>query len=286
MSSIKYATLLSCSLYAYTCVRQVQDLQSRVAELTQQNSHLLTRYGDRRSMEIDVLPITKGRQDESDVSAQATAKRVAAPVMSNFDHVRRNIRVHSRGIFEPPTSEQDRSFPDPALEARDPPPQADYVHISRSYLDSIHEAYPVLHWPTFEAEVEHIYTLRSFQGASREWIGLFFAVLACGCLNVLPTTVPSGSNDGANFYEIASQTLTPWPQQPTIVHVRLLLLLSICATENGMTSEGSMWLASAIRVAQGLALHSEDDALSFVESELRRRLWWALYVRDRLVTAL
>jgi len=255
-----------------------------VAELTQQNSHLLTRFGDRSSMEIDPRP-TKGQPDDGEISSLVATKRLAVPLMRNFDHVRRNIRTHSRGIFEPPTAEQGQSLPDPVTEATNPPTQADYARISRSYLKSVHEAYPVLHWPSFESEVDHVYNSGSFQGASREWVGMFFAVLACGCLNLHPTSLSSGSNEGANFYDIAARSFEQWPQKPTIVHARLLLLLSIYATENGLKSAGSMWLACAIRVAQDLALYSENDALPMIESELRRRLWWAIYVRDRSVTS-
>ncbi|KAF2677668.1 hypothetical protein K458DRAFT_319228 [Lentithecium fluviatile CBS 122367] len=264
-------------------IKQVQDLQSQVAELTQQNSHLLTRFGDRQSMETDTRP-SKVHPDESQISPKVAPKRVRAPVLTNFDHVRRNIRAHSRGIFEPPTSDQSR-IPDSALEAIDLPPRADVAHISRSYLDSMHEAYPILHWPTFQGEVDGVYTSRGFQGISREWVGLFFAMLACGCLNLPPTSgLPSGRNDGAGFYEIASQSMNPWPHEPTIVHARLLLLLSIYTTESNLKSAGSMWLACAIRAAQGLALNLENDALPFVEAEMRRRLWWAIYVRERITS--
>jgi hypothetical protein len=233
-------------------------------------------------MEIDTLQ--SERQLAKANSGSPLPQRLAPPVMSNFDHVRRNIRAHSQGIFDPPNSEQGSPKPQPATEARDLPSLAEYTRISRSYLETVHEAYPVLHWPTFESEVDHLYTSGSLQGASREWVGLFFAVLACGSLNLPSTDTPSGPRDDAKFYDIASQSLNPWPHEPTIVHARLLLLLSIYASESGLKSVGSMWLASAIRVAQELGINVENDALPFTESELRRRLWWSIYVRERLVT--
>ena len=239
-------------------------------------------FGDRRSMEIDTRP-TRAQLGKSEVSPQPAERKLAAPAMNNFEHVRRNIRTHSQGIFEPPATEQARPPLDTAPEARDLPAHTVCGHLSRSYFDSVHEAYPILHWSTFESEVEQLYTSRNFQGASRGWIGLFHAVLACGCLNLKPSSIRSRS-DGARFYDIASQSLNPWPQKPDIVHVRLLFLLSIYATESGMQSAGSMWLASAIKVAQDLGIHSDDENPPFVESELRRRIWWAIYVRERSVT--
>jgi hypothetical protein len=241
----------------------------------------MTKFGDKPSMEIDTRHSVSHLAE--DKSGSPLPKRLAPPVMSNFDHVRRNIRAHSQGIFDPPNSEQDFPKPAPAAEVGDPPAQAAYARISRSYLETVHEAYPVLHWPTFESEVDHLYNSGSLQRASMEWVGLFYAVLACGCLNLPSTDTSSGSREDVTFYNIASQSLSPWPQKPTIVHARLLLLLSIYASESGLKSAGSMWLASAIRVAQELGLNMENDALPFMESELRRRLWWSIYVRERSV---
>lgn len=262
-------------------IKQVQDLQSRVAELTQQNNHLLTKVGESQNMDIDSVSKSHLGLD----SLRVSTRRLPVPVMSNFDHVRRNIRTHSRGIFDFPGSDKRRTKPDPTTEPAELPPRADFEHLARIYHDSIHEAYPILHWPTFQEEVEQLYTQQNFRGLPKEWVGLFFAVLACGCLGVLPTAGPGGTNSGASFYESAARSITPWPDQPNIVHARLLLLLSIYATEYNMKFAGSMWLSSAIRIAQELALHAESNNAPFVEAEMRRRLWWSIYVRER-ITAL
>lgn len=285
MSSIKYVFLTVSALDPTDeAPRQVQDLQSRVAELTQQNNQLLTKVGE--SMDIDSVP-SKAHLDESLDSLRVSTRRLPVPVMSNFDHVRRNIRAHSRGIFDFPVREQHRPNPDFAMEPVELPARADIEHLARLYHDSVHEAYPILHWPAFQEEVDQLYTQRSFRGLSKEWVGLFFAVLACGCLAVPPTAIPSsGANSGTIFYDLASRSMAPWPDQPNIVHARLLLLLSIYATEHDMKFAGSMWLASAIRVAQELALHTERNNAPFVEAEMRRRLWWSIYIRERSVVPL
>lgn len=116
---------------------------------------------------------------------------------------------------------------------------------------------------------------------SREWIGMYFAVLACGCLNI--AAAPYGHNGGMEFYEMASQALVPWPQDATIVQIRLLFLLGLYATESNMKSAGSMWFASATRMAQILSLNREDATSTAFDSEMRRRLWWAIFVQDRYV---
>jgi hypothetical protein len=137
------------------------------------------------------------------------------------------------------------------------PLRSDFAHLSRSFLQAIHAWYPALHWPTFQHEVDEIYASRSFEGCSRGWIGLFFAVLACGTLQ--PAT--DHKSRGQAFFEIATSYLQPWPQDLSVTHAQVALLLSIFAQE--------------------LQICPEVDCWAPVESEVRRRIWWSLYVRDR-----
>lgn len=233
---------------------------------------------------MDVDPPSRLQREQRPQSS-ASGRRAPAPAMENFDHVRNNIDVHSAGIFQPPRYYQHGRPTDPADTLPNIPPRADFAHISRWYLDTIHDAYPVLHWPTFQHEVDQAYTARSFNGISREWVGMYFAVLACGCLNTESAT-PHGHNGGIEFYETAARMLNPWPQDATIEQVRHLFLLGLYATESNMKSAGPMWLACATRVAQTLSLGREDVAQPAFEVEMRRRLWWAIYVQDRCVVVI
>ncbi|UPX16347.1 uncharacterized protein EKO05_0006755 [Ascochyta rabiei] len=265
-------------------IKQVQDLQNQVAELTQANTHLRTRAAGKEDSRLERTEAKRRLSDEQ-IGPPAVRHRVAAPAMRDFDHVRRNIHAHSRGIFETPhvrTSaplEQGSDLPEV-------PSRADFAHLSRSYLNHIHVWYPALHWPTFQREADEMYTARSFHGVPRAWVGLFFAVLACGSLQSSATSgSPSVALDrGAPFFDIATQALTPWPQHLTIAHAQAALLLSIFAAESNMRQAGSMWLASAVRAAQELCINTELDSWPVVEGEMRRRLWWALYSRDRLTS--
>ncbi|KAJ4288524.1 hypothetical protein N0V90_011761 [Kalmusia sp. IMI 367209] len=279
-SSALVPFLLPSSAVYLRLRRQVQDLQSQIADLQQQNTHLLTRIGGQDRMEIDTGS-TKSQREPPRNLAPAIGKRTAIPTLENFDHVRANILTHSAGIFQPPRMHTSSKPADPAGGLPELPPRAEYQHVSRSYLDTVHEAYPILHWPTFNGEVDRVYMNQSFVGMSREWIGLYFAVLACGRLD-LATGTRLGDHDGTRYYEIAAQAITPWARHSlTVVHVRLLFLLSWYATESNMGSVGSMWLASATRAAHMLALNHEDASQPPLEVELRRRLWWAIYVYDR-----
>lgn len=245
------------------------------------NTHLRTKATTGAGGEPERID-NKRRHSKVQFGVPPTPHRIAAPVMRNFDHVRDNIRQHSQGIFNIP--DQRASVPVESGSALpDLPPRADFARLSRLYLDSIHEWYPILHWPSFQLEVDEMYTGRTLEGMAREWIALFFAVLACGTLQTEPPQ--QGLNrsvlKGSSYFEIAIQNLAPWSQDVSLEHAQAAFLLSIYAAECNWISVGSMWLASAVRAAQELNVHCESHSGSTIDSEIRRRLWWALYARDR-----
>jgi hypothetical protein len=202
--------------------------------------------------------------------------------MDNFDHVRENIRNHSRGIFSIGNSHDTIPIRSSTF-LPEIPPRPDFARLSKSYLDSFHEWYPIVHWPTFQGEVDEVYMTSSFDGVTREWIGLLFAVLACGSLQLdgARHDVAPSALAGLSYFDKATQALTPWQNELSIVHVQSALLLSIYATESNSRTIGSMWLSSAVRAAQELNVHCDHDSGSVIDAEIRRRLWWALYTRDR-----
>lgn len=264
----------------------MQDLQSQIAELTQLNSQLRTRTSTKEEPTAERTD-TKRRLSDSYNVQEAAQLKLAPTAMRDFDNVRRNIQAYSQGIFNTPhlrasaPLEEGSGLPEV-------PARADFAHLSRSYLNYVHTWYPALHWPTFAQQVDEVYTARSFHGMPREWIGLFFAVLACGSLG---TTATPGSpaakpSSGLSFFEIATQALTPWPHELMIVHAQVALLLSIFAAESNMKAIGSMWLSNAVRAAQELSINNEIEAWPIVDGEIRRRLWWSIYSRDRHVWSL
>jgi hypothetical protein len=263
--------------------RQVQDLQTQIAELTQMNSQLRTKTSAKEEPTVERAD-TKRRLSDPYSGQQAARLKLAPTVMRDFDHVRGNIQTYSQGVFDTPhvrasaPLEEGSGLPEV-------PPRADFAHLSRSYLNHVHAWYPALHWPTFSQQVDEVYTARSFRGMPREWIGLFFAVLACGSLETAatPGSPPAASSKGLSFFDVATQALTPWPQDLVIAHAQVALLLSIFAAESNMKAVGSMWLSNAVRAAQELCINTEIESWPIVEGEIRRRLWWSIYSRDRYV---
>ncbi|KAL1800097.1 hypothetical protein ACET3X_000439 [Alternaria dauci] len=258
-------------------IKQVQDLQSQIAELTHMNSQLRTKVSDKDAWDTERAD-TKRRLSEAHAGTLPGPRQAVFSALNNFDHVRSNIRTHSKGVFPTPHNTPSNAV----VPNRCPcelPARADFAYLAHSYLETTHEWYPAIQWPTFQREVDEVYVSKTFDGCSREWVGLFFAVLACGSLSSLTT-----ASKGHEMYESATAMLQPWPQEPSMTFAQAALLLSIYATESSMRSAGSMWLASAARMAQDLEICPEVGCWSGFEGEIRRRLWWTIYVRDRIIS--
>ncbi|KAF2653075.1 hypothetical protein K491DRAFT_718388 [Lophiostoma macrostomum CBS 122681] len=258
-------------------IKQVQDLQSQLAELRQENTTLRTRFPDRDPSEREGGS-AKNRRVDKQVQQTKAPQKISPPLLRDFDHVRKNIKLHSTGIFGFPST--DHSIVETATNVAsrpELPSRTHFAHLSRAYLDTIHESFPVLHWPIFQHEVDQAYTARTLQGLPRPWIGLFFAVLACGTLQ----SSPGAQGLGSAFYEASSGALAPPSQYTTMEHIQGAFLLSIFATESGMKSAGSIWLASAVRMGQIIGLDKDIDR-SLFEVEMRRRLWWSIRSWDRI----
>jgi hypothetical protein len=264
-----------------TLHRQVQDLQSQIAELTHVNSQLRNKVSDQSLMDVERMDM-KRRHSEVHSGIVLGPRQMTVPVLDNFDHVCNNIREHARNVFSTPHQNCSRAA-EPTWPLPEVPPRAEYAYFSRNFLDTMHDWYPALHWPTFQRKADEVYATRSFEGCSREWIALFFAVLACGSLHPRPERngPQSGLLEGQAMFETAASALQPWPEDLTITHAQAALMLSIFATESNQRSLGSIWLASAVRVVQELQISPEMDCWSPFDGEIRRRLWWSIYVRDR-----
>jgi hypothetical protein len=256
----------------------MQDLKDQLEKLEQENSHLRTKVTTRNTV------AEREHAEHPDLrSPIQEASRLPAPFINNFDHVRHNIRLHSRKIFDVP---QAQTYPDPTnspAHIPDIPKRSDFDGLAQSYFVTIHQLYPVIHWPTFEREVERVYTAKSFQGLPRDWLGLFFAILACGSLQAsVDSHLSLGRREaGIQFFETSARLLVSWDQNASETYVRATFLLSMFATEGNKKIAGSRWLASSIRTAQEIGLNHEPNHLIRFEREMRRRLWWALYIRDR-----
>jgi hypothetical protein len=286
MSSIKLVQTIRSEFHdAKLRPRQVQDLQSQLIELKEENMDLRTRVADRSPPRTINRPILTTRRQ--DVLALETPEPLQPPVMQNFDAIRMNVRAYSIRVFASTVPEPQTKPAGGLSNLPEIPPRPHYAHVSRSYIKSIHEWFPVLHWPMFQHEVDQVYANRTFEGRTMEWVGLFFVVMACGTLQTPLSSFGSvrGQPPAWEYYNAAKEALSPHPEIITMDYAKAALLMSIFTMESNMKSTASLWLASAVRSVQMLGLQFDRTARHPVEAEMRRRLWWSVYTWDRCVTS-
>ncbi|KAG9237996.1 fungal-specific transcription factor domain-containing protein [Amylocarpus encephaloides] len=262
-------------------IKQVQDLEKQIIQVKRENLQLRSMLNMRDS---DMVMEGEGSQQATLTLPEIGShpkRRPRPPHPHDLSRVRSNIRDFGRGIFKPPApyrqigTQGHFNPPRPALPSKY---MAD--HLLSSYYSSMHMMIPILHWPTFEQEYEAVYKSGSLHGVPAVWSSLLFSVLAVGVLFSSDPNIRR-PQQGKEFIEMSRSLIDLWNDEFVIDHARAAILTSIFLTEMNLKSAAWTWLASSVRISQDIGLHSETGPWPLIEGEMRRRVWWGIYVWDR-----
>ncbi|KAF5596660.1 GAL4-transcription factor [Fusarium subglutinans] len=144
------------------------------------------------------------------------------------------------------------------------------------YFEVYHRSYPFVHEPTFRAQLHEVIQ----RPKRRSWQMLLYTVMALGawCLD----------NDNAELddelYHLAlsfgdAECLFA---SADLTFVQALILFSNLSQKRNKPNTGSNFLGLATRMALSLGLHRElpEWNISLLQREMRRRVWWGLYMFD------
>ncbi|TWU74061.1 hypothetical protein ED733_003588 [Metarhizium rileyi] len=261
-------------------IKQVQDLEKQIDKIKRENSTLRRVLEEREGhMDIDMdAPDRKPIQLPSIGSEPKLRKRL--PPNPELMRARANVRNFSKGIWKPPA--QHRNAVTSTLDCPTPelPPQTVTERLLHSFFNSAHTMFPIIHTLTFQSAVDEMYRVRPPR-VSSAWTSLFFAVLATGSLFSSEAPTTTTFYRPAELLESARKAMDPWNNNHNLDNVRALVLITICLNEMNLKSAAWNWLGNAVRVGQDLGLYSECGFRSTIETEMRRRTWWAIYILDR-----
>lgn len=235
---------------------------------------------DNSSMDIDDNPSRPPALEFLGMDSKPR-KRQEPLAVPDIQGVRTNLRQQGRGVIMPPHPyRMPANQPRTLIHLPNLPPKHVADLLLRQYHSSVHQITPVLHWPSFSHEYETLYRNGALQAVPPAWGSLLFSVFACGVLH------PAESSDmhldqGKVYLEASRMLINPWTDDFTLDHARAALLTSIFLTEMNMKSAAWVWLGSALRIAQDLGLHFEIGTWCAIEGEMRRRVWWSIYIWDR-----
>ncbi|ONH67690.1 Regulatory protein GAL4 [Cyberlindnera fabianii] len=146
-----------------------------------------------------------------------------------------------------------------------------------SYFNNYHTSYPFIHKETFMAQYRDEIPTPNHE----IWQILLNTVLALGAWCLHGET----SNFDLYYYQNAKSYLSSYVfESGSIPLLQALTLLSNYTQKRNKPNTGWNYLGLAVRMAMGLGLYKEFSNWSSskhqIQLEVRRRLWWGLYIFD------
>ena len=145
-----------------------------------------------------------------------------------------------------------------------------------AYFNSYHLTYPFVHEATFRAQYHEIIPRPS----RRAWQMLLNSVLALGawCSN----NSEADLEDHLYYCAVSFSEDETMFERASLTYVQALVLLSNLSQKRNKPNTGWNVLGLATRMAISLGLHRElpEWKISLLQRQMRRRVWWGLYLMD------
>ncbi|KAI6349917.1 hypothetical protein MCOR25_010613 [Pyricularia grisea] len=267
-------------------IKQVQDLEKQLDKIRRENSTLRRMLQDRDGghggMDLDAEGgETQSLQAQIPEIGTIPKPKKRPPPMPELGRTRPTILASSKGVFKTPAHY--RSSQSPRATFFDPPrpelPQRKVAdQIMNAYYASVHTIFPMIHWPTFQQSVDELYRPGGLQAAKPCLLSCFFTVLAVGSLF---SPDAHRSNLACELADAARKVMDPWTNEYELDHVRTLALMAMMLYEMNLKSVAWTWVGSAVRMAQDMGLHADLGSWTMLEGEMRRRVWWTVYVLEQ-----
>ncbi|KAF2676936.1 hypothetical protein K458DRAFT_396513 [Lentithecium fluviatile CBS 122367] len=142
-----------------------------------------------------------------------------------------------------------------------------------AYFGLYHNSYPLVEEHTFRAQYSQVIPRPS----GRSWHALAFMIAAVGYFTA--ATGPTDT-DRRLFMAAKSNMSIESLEMGNITLVQTLTLMSNYLQKRNKPNSGYNYLGLALHMAMGLGLHKEfhDWDISPLNMEIRRRVWWCIFV--------
>jgi transcriptional regulatory protein GAL4 len=145
-----------------------------------------------------------------------------------------------------------------------------------SYFSIYNRTYPFIHEATFRAQYHEVIP----RPRHRSWEMLLHTILALGawCMDDSHFGVDEDLYHRATSFSEDESLF----ESANLTFVQALVLLSNLSQKRNKPNTGSNFLGLATRMALSLGLHRElpDWDINILQREMRRRVWWGLYIFD------
>lgn len=262
-------------------IKQVQDLEKQIERMKRDNGNLRLRLHEKDgSMDVEAGTDHPSSSHVPSIASEPRRRRRTAP-LPELSRARASVRTYAKGVWQLPTPYRvsEPSFYD--LLHTDIPPRVVTDQLLHTYRSTAHTMFPILHLPTFQSTVDELYSRGSSPAMPRSWLALFFTVLAVGSLFDPEPVSTSTFHRPAQYLDASRKISDSWNNNFELDDARTFILTAFCLNELNLKSAAWNLLGNAVRVGQDLGLYLESGPWSFIEGEMRRRVWWMIYVVDR-----
>ncbi|CAG9947185.1 unnamed protein product [Clonostachys rosea f. rosea IK726] len=168
----------------------------------------------------------------------------------------------------PLSNPDDQDIPEASSQA-----SATITHYIDEYFSLYHPAYPILHEGTFRARVSGALA----KPRDGSWPLLYSSVLAIGAFVSGPNSM---RNDLPFFKEARKHLSMDILEKGSLSYVQALTLLANYMQKRNKPNAGFILIGIAFSMALAIGLHREFDTptTSPFTMEIRRRVWWTLFV--------
>ncbi|KAI1506731.1 fungal-specific transcription factor domain-containing protein [Biscogniauxia marginata] len=265
-------------------IKQVQDLEKQIERVRKDNTLLRRTLAERDGqVDVDMEGVEQLALHLPDLHSEPR-KRKRAPPLHDYSRARAHFRNVSRGIMKAPVPHRQPPQLTPYDQTRPQLPARDTAdRLLTAYYGAVHIMMPILHWPSLQHEFERLYQNGDLRQIPASWLSMFYAVLAVGSL-FSSDPFPDRTDRASELLEASRSLTDPWNNDFVLDDVRVFFLVSLALNELNLKSAAWTWLGKAVRSAQDLDLHLEVGIRSRVEADMRRRVWWAIYVLDRTLS--
>ncbi|KAF3985373.1 hypothetical protein FT663_01868 [Candidozyma haemuli var. vulneris] len=147
-------------------------------------------------------------------------------------------------------------------------------HYVNLYFETYHISYPIVHRPLFLAQLNEVVE------APPGWRSLLYIVAAIGSFM---SATNAEDDDDLTLLDCAKKELSIEDLETgSLTLVQTLALISNYLQKRDRPNSGYNYLGLAARMAMGLGLHKDftEAGDSLLNQEMRRRVWWCLYIFD------
>lgn len=149
----------------------------------------------------------------------------------------------------------------------------DFDSAINAYFSLYHNSYPLVEEHTFRAQLGHVIPRPN----GRSWHALAFIIAAVGHFT---TATDPTDTDRRLFVAAQSNLSIESLETGNLTLVQTLTLMSNYLQKRNKPNSGYNYLGLALHMAMGLGLHKEFRGwdISPLNMEIRRRVWWCIFV--------